>query len=862
MKISEKIYDFCEKNALFEPDTTKNLPKFSLLMPPPNVTGSLHMGHALTFTLQDIIARQKRMDGFCVLYQGGFDHAGIATQNIVEREILKTGRTKQDLGREKFLEMAFAQKENSQKNITAQMKNLGISPAWNLMRFTMDSGFSKAVRRAFVTLFNENLIIQKNYMINWCVKDGALSDIEVEHEESHGALYHLRYFLTTGDFITVATTRPETYFGDVAVMMNPRDPRFEKYKNSRVILPFLGREIPIIGDDFVDENFGSGFVKVTPAHDFNDYDVALRHGLPTDEKIFDERGILNSCAREFAGLDRIVARQKIVQKLRDGGFLERVEPYQNKVAKCYRCGEIIEPYVSQQWFVKKEIAQKSIEKIGGINFIPKEWRNNYDAWMRELKDWCISRQLWWGHRLPVWHCADCGEVFASENLIETSCKFCGGAVSQDENVLDTWFSSGLFAIAPLGILGDQDLAPLRDFYPHNLLITGFDILFFWVARMIFMSENLTQILPFQDVYLHPLVRDENGQKMSKSRGNVVDPRQILKKYSADNLRFSLASLSIQGRDLRLSEKKIQDTEAFIIKMQNAMKFLFLCAGDEKFDEIQDLARYKTPLGAYLKSELNDTAAAVRDALKNYRFENAALYLYTFFWGIFCDFGIEICKAQKHSVRELAAVFIEFLKLLNPFMPFVTEEIFAILRGRDLAKNFDLNLAENAPLCVKKFPNDVAKNDEILRNFRALNVFLTAIRRMKTSANPTKIFVAPNFLLDPKTAQNFSEILTKIVKIPVDFAQKIQDLAPKNAVKEPCDFGEIVAEISQKDFAALQNRLQKNLQKTRAEFEKLEKMLKNEKFLESAPEALVAQYRASKNDAKNRLQILENELKNL
>lgn len=520
--IENQYYKIWEDRKYFEVDGNKAIQEegknFSIMMPPPNVTGRLHIGHALTFTLQDIITRYKRMDGYKTLWQPGTDHAGIATQNVVEKQLLAEGTTKEELGREKFLERAWAWKEESAGIMTDQLRKMGVTPAWERERFTMDEGLQKSVKEAFVHLYNEGLIIRGNYMVNWCTHDGALSDIEVEHEDHNGKFYHIKYPFADGSgFVEVATTRPETYFGDTAVMVHPDDERYTDLIGKKIRLPLLQREVAIIADEHVDMDFGTGVVKVTPAHDQNDYEVGKRHDLEFIT-VFDEKGILNDYAEEFKGLERIEAREIIVKRLDEEGYMVKIEDHKHQVGHCYRCKNIVEPYISKQWFVKKEVADKSIEKTnaGEAQFFPPHWINSYNSWMGDLRDWCISRQLWWGHQIPVFYCDDCDHEFASQKDHPEACPKCASKnLTQDPDVLDTWFSSALWPFSTLGWgNGDTEMDKLfqsqdmKDFYPNTLLITGFDILFFWVARMMMMGESFNGQLPFNHIYLHALVRDE------------------------------------------------------------------------------------------------------------------------------------------------------------------------------------------------------------------------------------------------------------------------------------------------------------------------------------------------------------------
>ncbi|MDU7692749.1 MAG: valine--tRNA ligase [Helicobacter sp.] len=848
---------------LFEIDSNKAIQdsakgNFCLLMPPPNVTGSLHIGHALTFTLQDIMARYKRMDGYRVLYQGGFDHAGIATQNIVEKNLLKQGIKKQDLTREEFIAKVFEQKEISQQQIINQMRKLNISQSWSRNRFTMDEGLANAVKNAFVKLYDDGLIVQDDYMINWCIKDGALSDIEVEYKENDSKLYHLRYFLeNSSEYIVIATTRPETFFGDVAVMINPLDPKYETYKGKNVILPLVNKTIPIIADSIVDMEFGSGFVKVTPAHDFNDYEVGKRHNLEAI-KVFDEKGILNERALEFQGLDRIKAREAIIERLDSLGFVEKIEDYKNKIGICYRCGEVIEPYISKQWFVKSDIAKSSIAKIDEINFHPKEWLNNYNAWMKDLKPWCISRQLIWGHQIPVFHCKDCKKHFASTKK-ETVCKFCGGEVVQDSDVLDTWFSSGLFAISTLGFMNDNwglgekyNADDMINFYPNSLLITAFDILFFWVARMIFMSENLTQKMPFKNIYLHALVRDEHGAKMSKSKGNGIDPLEVIEKFGSDNLRFSLALLCVQGRDIRLSNKKFEDIASFIIKIKNALNFLKLYAAQQDplfrhFKSRHVLSDYSTSLGIYLKSCLNETIKNVRTHLDNYRFENASLELYSFFWFIFCDFGIELAKAQKEAIFELGSIFKEFLILAHPFMPDLSQELYSDIDDSKIH------------LAITKYPSDGRQNKDLKKDFEIIKDAITSIRRLKITApkiTHASLHMSQNLsYLKPEDLLDFAK---KLTRLDISFTQK----RPSSSIADIAQFCESYAHLELSELQQIRSRLQKSAEKLEAEVQKLQKLLNNEKFIAQAPDTLIESYKSALLEADKRREKVKSELENL
>ena len=859
--IEEKYYQICENRGYFEVDGNKNIQngkKFCIMMPPPNVTGVLHIGHSLTFTLQDIMSRYKRMDGFKTLYQPGMDHAGIATQNVVEKKLLAKGITKESLGREKFVDEIWKWKEESGGTILKQMRKLGITPAWSRLRFTMDDGLKSAVRKAFVSLYNSGLIIRGNYMVNWCTHDGALSDVEVEHKEHVGKLYYLRYFLKDSDeFVVVATTRPETYFGDTAVMVNPDDERYTKLIGKKVVLPLIGREIPIIADEHVDMSFGTGVVKVTPAHDQNDYEVGNRHGLEFIT-IFDEKGILNDECGEFKGLERLDAREQVVAKLQEIGNVEKTEDYTNQVGYCYRCKNIVEPYISKQWFVKKEIATDAIKAVnnGEAQFFPAHWINSFNAWMRELKDWCISRQLWWGHQIPVFYCNECGHEWADEDENPACCPKCKSKnFYQDPDVLDTWFSSGLWPFSTLGWGNDENYKnekwfeeDLKEFYPNTMLITGFDILFFWVARMMFQSENALKKLPFKDIYLHALVKTATGEKMSKSSGNVIDPLVKIDEYSADILRFTLALLCIQGRDIRLSEEKLVQVRNFTNKLYNAHKFLLL--NESKFE---DFSEFKTELGIYMKSRFLACVKETRKNLDEYRFNDAANAIYKFLWDEFCDWGIELSKAEKSSIKELGVIFKEAMKLLSPFMPFLSEYLWHELSGTSL-QNSD-------SIMIMPYPKSTKQNDDIEAKFSLIIESIIAIRRAKATIDlgNSKIplaYIKLNESINLENELKFIKLLAKCEDVKF-VNEKVTD-----AVADVSQNLSVFVPLSGVDLSEILKRL--NAQKTKLEKEilKLEGMLKNEKFIANAPAEVVQTNREGLKNAKDQLSKVENEIRSL
>ncbi|WP_286005484.1 valine--tRNA ligase [Campylobacter avium] len=863
--IEQDYYKICEQRGYFELDSNKNIQEkdkyFCIMMPPPNVTGVLHIGHALTFTLQDIMVRYKRMDGYKTLYQPGLDHAGIATQNVVQNLLLKEGLSKEKLGREAFVKRVWQWKEQSGGQILEQMRLLGITPAWSRLRFTMDEGLVNAVKEAFVDLYEKGLIFRADKMINWCIHDGAISDIEVEHKENEGFLYHIRYFLKDStEYVVVATTRPETFFGDSAVMVNPNDERYKHLVGKTLVLPLSKKEVKIIADEYVDMSFGTGLVKVTPAHDVNDYEVGLRHGLDF-VVVFDEKGVLNENCLEFKGLDRLKARELVVKKLEEECFIEKIEKHNNQVAYCYRCKNVVEPYISKQWFVSKDIAKQSIEQVADskMKFFPSHWINSFNAWMRELKDWCISRQLWWGHQIPVYYC-ECSHEFASKDEPKHCPKCKGVNFKQDEDVLDTWFSSGLWAMSTLGwgnrgfkegeLYNSDDL---KNFYPNSLLITGFDILFFWVARMMFQSTNALKQLPFKEVYLHALVKDELGRKMSKSLGNIIDPKELIKDYSADILRFTLALLAIQGRDIRLSDDKLVQVRNFTNKLYNATNYLLL--NEKSFKNLDDID-VKSELGKYILSRFNLCIKELRENLDTYRFNDAATVLYRFFWDEFCDFGIELSKAEKSSVIELGSIFKEALKALSAFMPFISEYLYHKLSGT--------TLENDESIMIKPYPEFVKRDEEIEELFSLIIESIVSIRRAKsvielTNSKIKKAYVKLN-------DENLIEKLEKY-KHFISLLSKSDDIEFVNSKIQNCSADislnlETFVPLDDVDLSAVFQRLNSQKKKLEKEKDKLSSMLLNENFLKNAPKNLVSQNQDALKNVEERILKVEAELKNL
>lgn len=682
------LYKWWIKQGYFTPKAEADKTHFSMVTPPPNITGQLHLGHGLDNAIQDSLIRFKRMQGYNTLWLPGTDHASIATEVKIIEALKKEGIDKHDLGREGFLQRAWQWKDKYGGRIVEQLKSLGSSCDWSRLAFTMDENCSKAVRQQFVRMYKEGLIYRGSRIINWCPKcQTALSDAEVEYSEQDGFFWHYGYTTPDGKTtVTFATTRPETMLGDTAVAVNPNDERYKHLVGKTVIVPFVNREIPVIADEYVDMEFGTGVVKITPAHDPNDFEVGLRHNLPVI-RVMNDDGTMNENAGEFAGLDRYEARKQIVARLKEMGILQKVEPHKHNVGSCYRCHTTVEPIVSKQWFVKMEpLAKPAIEAVknGKIKFHPERFEKTYFNWMENIKDWCISRQLWWGHRIPVWYCPDCGAEICEETD-PTVCPKCGGThLHQDEDVLDTWFSSALWPFSTLGYCNNSD--DFKAFFPTSVLSCGYDIIFFWVARMIFSSLYTTGKVPFHDVLMHGIVRDEQGRKMSKSLGNGVDPVEFIDKYGADTLRFALLNGVANGSDIRFSSDKIDGTRNFMNKIWNASRFVLMnCEGK---DLVKDISGCNLTLpDKWILTKLNETIKQVTELMEKYELGMACQTLFDFVWSEFCDWYIELTKpvlygtdetARRDTLSVLVYVLDKILKLLHPFVPFITEEIYQSL----------------------------------------------------------------------------------------------------------------------------------------------------------------------------------------
>ena len=868
-QVEDKWYRYWEEHGYFRADEDSEEKAYSIVIPPPNVTGVLHIGHALNNTLQDILVRFKRMEAYNVLWMPGTDHAGIATQNVVEKQLLEEGLDRHSLGREKFIERVWKWKEQSGGTIIGQLKKLGASCDWSRERFTMDEGLSEAVKEVFVRLYQEGLIYRSYYIINWCPRcQTALSDLEVEHHEVSGKLYHLKYPLKESDrFVVVATTRPETMLGDTAVAVNPEDERYRAVIGKKVILPVVNREIPIIADSYVDVEFGTGCLKITPAHDFNDFEIGLKHGLE-QIKVIDEAGRMNENAGPYRGMDRFECREKIVEDFERDGVLLRIEDYRHVVGHCYRCKTIVEPNLSLQWFVKtKPLAKTALEAVRErrTRIIPEVWEKTYFEWMENIRDWCVSRQIWWGHRIPAWYCDRCGEVIVSKET-PTSCSKCGGdRLTPETDVLDTWFSSALWPFSTLGWPKETKL--LKRFYPTSVLVTGFDILFFWVARMMMMGLKFMGDVPFRDVYIHGLVRDERGEKYSKTRGNVVDPLDLIDRFGADALRFTLAALTMPGSDLKLSESRTEGYRHFANKIWNASRFALMNL--EKFN-IGESTKEVPPdefslPDRWIRGRLNDVIRDVRKSLEDYKFNEASNSLYQFIWHEFCDWYLELAKLylyqeggekrQKLTKRTLLEVLDAVLRLLHPFMPFITEEIWQQLPRRK----------ENESVMIAPFPKpDKGYDDEsVLDEMGLIIEVISSLRNIRGEMNlppGERIMVllrTKREEVEKRLRENQSFIQSLALVEAFQFGRNLEK--PLYSAFVAVRDVEIFVPMERSRMEEEARRLQKEIVKIEKESAFVMKKLSNEQFLSKAPPEIVQEVKGKALEFRGQREKLEESL---
>ncbi len=847
-EFEERIYkNWCEK-GYFTPTIDKTKPSYTIVIPPPNITGQLHMGHALDQTLQDILIRYKRMSGFCTLWLPGTDHASIATEAKIVEAMRKEGVTKDDLGREGFLKRAWAWKEQYGGRIISQLKRLGSSCDWTRERFTLDEGCSEAVKEVFVRLYNKGLIYRGERIINWCPKClTSISDAEVEYEEKAGHFWHIRYPFTDGSgYLELATTRPETLLGDTAVAVNPNDERYAHLVGKMLTLPLVGRQIPVVADEYVETDFGTGVVKITPAHDPNDFEVGRRHDLPVINVMTPDAKITEDYPA-YAGMDRFEARRAIVKDLEEGGYLIRVEDYTHNVGTCYRCHDIVEPRVSLQWFVKMEpLAKPAIASVreGRTKFVPERFEKNYFHWMENIRDWCISRQLWWGHRIPAFYCDDCGELVVTKEQ-SAVCPKCGKEMRQDPDTLDTWFSSALWPFSTLGWPNKTE--DLDYFYPTNTLVTGYDIITFWVSRMIFSALEYTGVEPFDTVLIHGLVRDAKGRKMSKSLGNGIDPLQIIDEYGADALRFALATGNSPGNDMRFSDEKIEAARNFANKLWNASRFVRMNLSIDAFALPEDAKL--APEDKWILTEYNRTVAGVRQALDNYEIGIALSNLYNFVWDVFCDWYIELSKArlsEKDTEGNLVAqnviayVLDGILKLLHPFMPFITEEIYLSLPHTGESIMITDYPAPDASLDFADAAADMERVIAVIRAIRA--------RRNEMNVAPSrkaKIFIATRYTESfGEGTEAFFRRLASASEIAVAEGFTADVISADDAVQIVTDSATVY--LPMRDLVDTEKekaRLTAELEKLDGEIERAERKLANESFVAKAPAAVVDAERA-------------------
>ena len=846
-KVENRWYEFWEQNHLFAPSNDESKPAFSIVMPPPNVTGKLHMGHAMDETMQDILVRYKRLKGFSTLWVPGTDHAGIATQAKVENMLRDQGIRREEIGREAFLEHCWDWKNQYGNTITKQIRKLGASCDWERERFTMDEGCSKAVREAFVSLYEQGLIYQGNYIVNWCPHcQTTISDIEVEHEENQGALYYLNYPLEDGSgHLTIATTRPETMFGDTAVAVHPEDERFKDYIGKNVILPIINKAIPVIADDYVEREFGTGCVKITPSHDVNDFEMGQRHNLP-HVVVMDDHGVMNENAGKYEGMERFECRKQVIEDLKGTEYFDHEEAYTNAVGHCYRCHTVIEPRVSKQWFVRMEpLAKPALQAVldKEIEFVPDRFEKIYVGWLENIRDWCISRQLWWGHRIPVWYCQDCGEVICTRED-PTVCPKCGSKhLEQDPDVLDTWFSSGLW---PFEVMGwpDNDAKDLARFYPTDVLVTGRDIIFFWVARMIFDALKMTDKRPFKDVLIHGLVLDQYGRKMSKSLGNGIDPLEEIEKYGADALRLTLITGVTPGNDVRYRSEKIEASRNFTNKLWNAARFVLMNLED--FDQTLGVSAPQSDdlIDQWIITRFYQIADKMSGELDRYDYGEAAKTIKDFIWNEFCDWYIELIKPRlygkisEESKKSAQAVAVWVLRetcvLLHPIMPFITEEIWQHLPH------------DGESIIVTNWPENT-DNVNYIDAYNAIEFLMDLVKGIRSMRHDMGIATGKKSSLQIHCHNNIQKTVIETYDAQLKtlaYADDIQildsvDVAEKQSVSTVVQGAEVILTLKGVlDIKDELKRLDKEMDRLKSEVQRAEKKLANQGFVAKAPAEVI------------------------
>ncbi len=830
-------------SGIFHADPKAPGPRFSLVVPPPNVTGSMHIGHMLEHSIIDAAIRWRRMSGDNTLFLPGVDHAGIATQMLVERSLAAEGTTRQQLGREEFVRRVWEWKEKYGSRITEQMKRIGDSCDWSRERFTLSPELSRAVKEAFVRLYERGLIYRGTYMVNWCPGcRTALSDLEVKHEDTQGSLWHIRYPLQGRDrYLVVATTRPETMLGDTAVAVNPRDARYADLAGTVAMLPLMNREIPVIFDEIADPQFGTGVVKVTPAHDPNDLEAGKRNKLP-HVKVIGEDGKMTAEAGAYVGLDRFAARKRVVADLENLGLLDKIEPHALAISKCDRCGTVVEPLVSTQWFVKtKPLAAKVLDAVNSsrIVFVPDNWNKTFFNWMENIRDWCISRQLWWGHRIPAWNCADCSEITVARET-PAKCAHCGSArIEQDTDVLDTWFSSGLWPFSTMG--WPDDTEDLRTYYPTALLITGYDILFFWAARMMMLGLELTGEVPFRQVHLHTLVRDPQRQKMSKTKGNVVDPLDINERFGTDAVRLALMMSAAPGTDITYSEDRLASARQFANKMWNAARLILMnMEASQVAPSFPPPGMPETLEDRWIFSRLSRTAASVNAALAQHRYHEVAEELWQFFWHDFCDWYLEIKKLRftansglTNDWRNLLAVFSAYLRLEHPVMPFVTEELWH-------------RFGETQSIALAAYPQAAATDEAAEREMALMQEMITAARKLRADHGLDKKLLLEGVLYCRNGSRNVElPVIEKLATVRLDVRTgAAPDL--NGAVRSTPEF-DLVLRIPEVDLDLQRARLTKEIEQLEKAIGDKDRQLASEKFLASAPSHIVESLRAKRSE---------------
>jgi valyl-tRNA synthetase len=873
----QRLYAYWEEKGFFKADNPSPKPRFSIVIPPPNVTGSLHMGHALQHTLHDILVRWKRMSGFNTLWLPGMDHASIAVHFVLDKQLEAEHKSRFDLGREGFLEMAWRWKRASGGAILNQMRRMGASVDWSRERFTMDEGLSRAVQEVFVRLYEEGLIYRGEYMVNWCPRcKTAISDLEVAYQTTRGKLWHIRYPLVgrEGD-VVVATTRPETMLGDTAVAVHPEDDRYRHMIGAGALLPVMNREIPVIADEFVDRNFGTGVVKITPAHDANDYEAARRHQLPR-VTVIDDSGKMTEQAGPYAGMDRFECRGKLVAHLASEGFLVKVAEYEHNIGYCDRCSTVVEPKISMQWFLKvASLAKPAIEVVenGQIRFVPDSFKKRYFEWMYNIHDWCISRQLWWGHRIPAWYCDACGEIVVSRTT-PPCCPKCGGKLREETDILDTWFSSALWPFSTLG--WPEDTADLRLFYPTDVLITGPDIIFFWVARMIMMGLKFMGKIPFDQVHINGIVRDASHKKMSKTRGNVIEPLQLIEEHGSDAVRFTLSSMAVPGTDIPFSTDRMKGYSAFANKVWNAARFVLMNLSEEEppasaeaIDALLADSKEGLPLeDQWILHRLNQVSGDIAEALERFRFHDASSEIYQFIWHELCDWYIELIKPvltgtevpgseRARRVAVLVHVLDYSLRLLHPFMPFITEEIWQRIPH------------SGESIMVQEFPRPrvVRENAAAAASMQALMDLTASLRSARAEMNiePKKVLDATLVIPDPALQELVQRHIGKIRMLARLGDTKLAPQLPAQRVqlKGVWKHGSFGLDLQGAiDFQAERERLQKELSRITADIQKIIKKLNSHEFMDRAPEDVVVENRARHAELLERLDRVKSNLKQL